>query len=131
MPPPAAATKNVLEGLGIPAISATRPSKFAGPTVRQRKPASVRESSVCASAVIAPLVRATPARSGTIRKRGILTPEGGTRRLECWRRYSYEAPLGSVESLGLRFRPTPRSFDYAACGTSGLEPPNPILPGPR
>jgi hypothetical protein len=45
MPPPAAATKNVLDGAGIPTTSATRPSKLAGPTVRQRKPATVAESS--------------------------------------------------------------------------------------
>src|SRR5919197_976585 len=78
MPPPAAATKNVFDGLGMPTISATRPSKLAGPTVRQRKPARVRESRFCASAAIAMLVRATPARSGTVGKRCIRTPRGGT-----------------------------------------------------
>src|SRR5919198_189426 len=52
IPPPAAATKNVFDGLGMPTISATRPSKLAGPTVRQRKPARVRESRFCASAAI-------------------------------------------------------------------------------
>src|SRR5438094_1985996 len=78
MPPPAAATKKVFDGLGMPTMSATRPSKLAGPTVRQRKPAMVRESSVCASAAIATLVRAAPARSETIRKRCIRTPRGGT-----------------------------------------------------
>src|SRR6266513_1991503 len=76
IPPPAAATKKVLEGLGMPAISATRPSKFAGPTVRHRKPAKVKESSVCASAVIATVVRATPARNDTSRRLCIRTPKG-------------------------------------------------------
>src|SRR4051812_10362619 len=51
MPPAAAAMKNVFEGLGIPAMSAVRPSKFAGATVRHRKPASVNESSVWADTV--------------------------------------------------------------------------------
>src|SRR5687768_14020287 len=45
-PPAAAATKKVFEGLGMPSISVTRPSKFAGPTVRQRSALRVRESSV-------------------------------------------------------------------------------------
>src|SRR5690348_9258692 len=76
MPPPAVATKNVFDGLGIPAISATRPSKFAGPTVRQRNPASVRESRTCASAVVATLARATAVRTGAMRKRDIRTPKG-------------------------------------------------------
>ena len=49
MPPPAAATKSVLEGLGIPTTSDSRPMKLAGPTVRQRKPAAVAESSVWAA----------------------------------------------------------------------------------
>src|SRR3954462_8936738 len=97
MPPPAAATKNVFDGLGMPTTSATRPSKFAGPTVRQRKPASVSESSVCASAVAAPLVTARPARSETKRKRCIRTPRGGTRN-GVLRRYSYGASFGSVEA---------------------------------
>ena len=61
MPPAAAATKNVLEGLGIPAMSATRPSKLAGPTVRHRKPARVVESRVCADALVAVLATSTPA----------------------------------------------------------------------
>src|SRR5687767_14630809 len=55
MPPAAAATKNVFDGLGIAAMSEVRPSKFAGPTVRQRSPAMVAESSggraACANAV--------------------------------------------------------------------------------
>src|SRR5882762_3443944 len=47
MPPAAAATKNVLEGLGIPTTLETRPPMLAGPMLRQRKPASRVESSVC------------------------------------------------------------------------------------
>src|SRR5947207_15898566 len=82
----------------MPAMSATRPSKLAGPTVRQRKPARVRESSVCASAVIAALVRAKPARNGTIRKRCIRTPKGWDE-LE-WKRYCYGVSRGSVETTG-------------------------------
>jgi hypothetical protein len=54
IPPAAAATKNVFDGLGMPTTSATRPSKLAGPIVRQRNPAMVAESSggraVCANA---------------------------------------------------------------------------------
>src|SRR3954468_16399466 len=50
MPPPAAATKSVLEGPGIPTTSLRRPWKFAGPTVRQRNPAVVAESRPCAAA---------------------------------------------------------------------------------
>ena len=45
MPPAAAAAKNVFDGDGMPATSETRPIVFAGPTLRQRKPAMVGESS--------------------------------------------------------------------------------------
>src|ERR1043165_6230281 len=45
IPPPAAAAKNVFEGDGRPATSEMRPMVFAGPTLRQRKPAIVVESS--------------------------------------------------------------------------------------
>ena len=48
MPPPAAATKIVLDGLGMPTTSERRPMKLAGPTVRQRIPATVAESSAWA-----------------------------------------------------------------------------------
>jgi hypothetical protein len=46
IPPAAAATKNVREGLGMPATLDTRPAMFAGPMLRQRNPASSVESSV-------------------------------------------------------------------------------------
>jgi len=46
IPPAAAATKNVFDGLGIPVTLDTRPPMFAGPMLRQRKPASSVESSV-------------------------------------------------------------------------------------
>src|SRR6266513_1488781 len=46
IPPAAAATKNVLDGLGIPVTLDTRPPMFAGPMLRQRKPASSVESSM-------------------------------------------------------------------------------------
>src|SRR2546430_5762671 len=45
MPPAAAATKNVRDGLGMPATLDTRPPMFAGPMLRQRKPARSVESS--------------------------------------------------------------------------------------
>src|SRR5213593_1634458 len=46
IPPAAAATKNVLEGLGIPTTLETRPIMLAGPRLRQRNPARSVESSV-------------------------------------------------------------------------------------
>src|SRR6266576_30516 len=46
MPPAAAATKNVFDGLGMPVTLETRPIMFAGPMLRQRNPASSVESSV-------------------------------------------------------------------------------------
>src|SRR5262245_20256537 len=46
MPPAAAATKNVRDGLGMPATLDTRPPMFAGPRLRQRNPARSVESSV-------------------------------------------------------------------------------------
>src|SRR6266550_6780292 len=52
MPPAAAATKNVFDGLGMPVTLETRPPMFAGPIARQRKPASSVESSVIPSPVI-------------------------------------------------------------------------------
>src|SRR5258708_14159171 len=44
MPPPAAATKRVLEGPGTPTTSDRRPMNVAGPTVRHLKPATVAEA---------------------------------------------------------------------------------------
>jgi hypothetical protein len=45
MPPPAAAAMKVFDGDGMPTTSEIRPIVFAGPTLRQRKPAIVVESS--------------------------------------------------------------------------------------
>src|SRR5438093_8810871 len=45
IPPAAAATKNVFDGLGMPTTLDTRPPMWAGPTLRQRKPARRVESS--------------------------------------------------------------------------------------
>src|SRR5689334_38900 len=45
IPPAAAAAKKVLDGDGMPVTSETRPIVFAGPTLRQRNPATVAESS--------------------------------------------------------------------------------------
>src|ERR1044072_5812457 len=56
MPPAAAAAKKVFDGDGIPTTSESRPIVLAGPTLRQRNPAMVAESSsnglagVCAAA---------------------------------------------------------------------------------
>src|SRR5438445_649604 len=46
MPPAAAATKNVFDGLAMPTTLDTRPPMFAGPMLRHRKPARSVESSV-------------------------------------------------------------------------------------
>src|SRR6266513_4342248 len=46
MPPAAAATKNVFDGLGMPVTLETRHIMFAGPMLRQRNPASSVESSM-------------------------------------------------------------------------------------
>src|SRR5512142_1567481 len=46
IPPAAAATKKVCEGLGMPTMLDTRPPMFAGPMLRQRKAESVAESTV-------------------------------------------------------------------------------------
>src|SRR5438552_11557027 len=48
IPPPADATYSVFDGPGMPTTSDTRPMKLAGPTVRQRKPATTVVSSDCA-----------------------------------------------------------------------------------
>src|SRR5947208_15943808 len=45
IPPAAAATKNVFDGLGMPTTLDTRPPMLAGPTLRQRKPARRVEAS--------------------------------------------------------------------------------------
>src|SRR3977135_1514571 len=46
IPPAAAATKNVRDGLAIPTTLDTRPAMVAGPMLRQQNPASSVESSV-------------------------------------------------------------------------------------
>src|SRR6266513_2870018 len=62
MPPAAAATKNVFDGLGMPVTLETRPIMFAGPMLRQRNPARRVESSV-----IAPVLElGTPVVTGTL-----------------------------------------------------------------
>src|SRR5437773_11822912 len=53
IPPAAAATKNVFDGLGMPTTLDTRPPMLAGPTLRQRKPASRVESSGGAGGAVA------------------------------------------------------------------------------
>src|SRR6185369_10452101 len=73
MPPAAAAAKNVLDGEGMPTTSDTRPIVFAGPTLRQRKPAMVAESSskglvegVCATRAVLARTANTEAAKGRI-----------------------------------------------------------------
>src|SRR5712691_12110539 len=56
IPPAAAATKNVRDGLGMPATLDTRPPMFAGPMLRQRNPASSVESSVMPPPLGTPVV---------------------------------------------------------------------------
>src|SRR3954463_1757884 len=71
IPPAAAATNTVLDGPGIPTTSDSRPMKFAGPTVRHLKPATVDESSVCADARRAEQSSAHAAESDSRRRRSI------------------------------------------------------------
>src|ERR1041384_8091280 len=61
IPPAAAATKKVRDGLGMPVTLETRPIMFAGPMLRQRNPASRVESRVIppALALCTPVVTAT------------------------------------------------------------------------
>src|SRR5439155_12926066 len=59
MPPAAAATKKVRDGLGMPATLDTRPAMFAGPILRQRNPASSVESRVMPPPLGTPVVRVT------------------------------------------------------------------------
>src|SRR6266516_1868114 len=66
MPPAAAATKNVFDGLGIPTTLETRPPMFAGPMLRQRNPASRVESSVILTALKASAGVSTPAVTVTL-----------------------------------------------------------------
>src|SRR6267142_1247710 len=57
IPPAAAATKNVRDGLATPD---TRPAMFAGPMLRQRNPASSVESKVMPLPLGTPVVTVTP-----------------------------------------------------------------------
>src|SRR6267378_3104771 len=59
IPPAAAATKKVCDGLGMPVTLDTRPPMFAGPMLRQRKPASSVESSVIPPPLGTPVVTVT------------------------------------------------------------------------
>src|SRR5207253_9944946 len=78
MPPAAAATKNVFDGLGMPVTLDTRPPMFAGPMLRQRKPARSVESSVIPVHVpaVTPVDTVTPLGAGFC----------GRGRGRCWRR---------------------------------------------
>src|SRR3989449_6899406 len=59
IPPAAAATKKVRDGLGMPATLDTRPAMFAGPMLRQRNPASSVESRVMPPPPGTPVVTVT------------------------------------------------------------------------
>src|SRR5689334_22893830 len=61
MPPAADAMYSVLDGLGMPCTSDTRPMKFDGPTLRHRNAATTDESSICAEAGAAIATAASPA----------------------------------------------------------------------
>src|SRR6266849_1458834 len=84
IPPAAAATKNVREGLGIPATLDTRPPMFAGPMLRQRNPASSVESSVippldvrlCIPVVTVTLLGAGRWGRGSCRARAVSADDG-------------------------------------------------------
>src|SRR6266567_2489211 len=81
IPPAAAATKNVLEGLGMPATLETRPIMLAGPRLRQRKPASSVESRVtwlCAATGAATTARTVAA----VHRRRVMT--ASSRRRVVW-----------------------------------------------
>src|ERR1035437_2132900 len=83
MPPPAAATKSVLDGPGMPTTSDTRPMKLAGPTLRHLSPATVAESIACAESEDA-ATAALPARTRRRRERSMrLLANGGSLRLQC------------------------------------------------
>src|SRR5882762_5697753 len=73
MPPAAAATKKVLEGLGMPTTLETRPIMFAGPMLRQRNPARSVESSVIL--LCAATGEPTTARTASaVHRRRVMTP---------------------------------------------------------
>lgn len=79
MPPAAAATKNVLEELGIPSMSVTRPPMLAGPIERHRNASRVTESSGVESwpwAAPAAVSRSV-ARTGQMRRLFIVMPFRG------------------------------------------------------
>src|SRR3989442_12924054 len=59
IPPAAAATKKVRDGLGMPVTLDTRPAMFAGPMLRQRNPASSVESRVMPPPPGTPVVTVT------------------------------------------------------------------------
>src|SRR3989449_9707112 len=59
IPPAAAATKKVRDGLGMPVTLDTRPAMFAGPMLRQRNPASSVESNVMPPPPGTPVVTVT------------------------------------------------------------------------
>src|SRR2546426_3278475 len=85
MPPAAAATKNVFDGLGMPVTLETRPIMFAGPMLRQRNPASSVESSVmpparaaglCVPVVTVTLLGAARWGRGSCRARAVSADDG-------------------------------------------------------
>src|SRR6185437_14426919 len=66
---------SVLDGLGMPCTSETRPLKFAGPTFRHRKAATTVLSNACADRVVARAAAiATPETTVINRDRCISNP---------------------------------------------------------
>src|SRR3989454_11874025 len=81
IPPAAAATKNVFDGLGMPVTLETRPIMFAGPMLRQRNPASSVESRVMLPLPGTPVVTVTllgGGRRGGGSGRGARVARGGS-----------------------------------------------------
>src|ERR1035437_11035713 len=83
MPPPAVATKSVLDGPGIPTMSDERPSKFAGPRLRHRMPATVAESIVCAWTATPDKTIAAPTNAERKRLRCMALADDGGRQCCC------------------------------------------------
>ena len=136
-PPAAGATKSVLDGNGMPVMSAIRPSKWAGPTLRHRMPASVVESTPWAARA------AGAARRAGIRSRvstrianavgwsGRPVPQTvGTNAI--WRALRYRRwevgcgrTLRAAESMGIGFLPHPTSHIRVMATATRKPPPSP------
>src|SRR5256885_6884820 len=123
MPPAAAATKNVRDGLGMPATLETRPPMFAGPILRQRNPARSVESSTMPPPLV-PVVTVTPlggrgcARGARIARLVSAAAGGG------------EAGRGGGGAGGGAWRVSARPWGSPPGGGRGGPPPAPATPPP-